>query len=54
MSDEERRRWLGGYFWASRGWTDVEEVIVKEGQGGFLGGYEDPLSVVRARKAAAN
>jgi len=54
MSDEERRRWVGGYFWASGGWTDVEEVILKEGQGGFLGGYEDPLSVVRARKAAAN
>jgi len=49
MSDEERRRWVGGYFWASGGWEDVEEVILKE-KGGFLGG--DPLFVVRGRKAA--
>lgn len=51
MSDEERRKWVGGYFWASGGWKDVEEVILKEGQGGFWGGHEDPLFVVRARKA---
>jgi SAM-dependent methyltransferase len=51
MSDQERRRWVGGYFWASRGWEDVEEVILKEQKGGFLGGYEDPLYVVRGRKA---
>ncbi|KAE9364807.1 hypothetical protein N431DRAFT_550206 [Stipitochalara longipes BDJ] len=52
MTDEERRKWVGGYFWASGGWEDVEEVILKEQKGGFLGGYEDPLYVVRARKTA--
>ena len=52
MSDEERRRWVGGYFWASGGWEDVKEVILKEQRGGFLSGYEDPLYVVRGRKAA--
>lgn len=51
MSDEERRRWVGGYFWASGGWKDVEEVVLKDGKAGFWGG-EDPLFVVRARKAA--
>ena len=51
MSDEERRKWVGGYFWASSGWEDVEEVILKEGKGGLWGGYEDPLFVVRGRKA---
>lgn len=51
MSDEERRKWVGGYFWASGGWKDVEEVILKEGQGGFWGSHEDPLFVIRARKA---
>ncbi|CZR56584.1 uncharacterized protein PAC_06473 [Phialocephala subalpina] len=54
MSDDERRKWVGGYFWASGGWKDVEEIILKEGKGGFLGSYEDPLFVVRARKAASN
>jgi SAM-dependent methyltransferase len=52
MSDDERRRWVGGYFWASGGWEDVEEVILKEQKGGFWGGHEDPLYVVRGRKAA--
>lgn len=51
MSDEDRRRWIGGYFHASGGWEDVEEVILKEGKGGFWGGYEDPLYVVRGRKS---
>jgi SAM-dependent methyltransferase len=50
MSDEERRKWVGGYFWASGEWEDVEEVILKEGKGGFFA-HEDPLYVVRARKA---
>jgi hypothetical protein len=52
MSDEERRRWVGGYFWASGGWEGVEEVILKEQKEGFLGGYEDPLYVVRGMKMA--
>jgi len=52
MSDEERRKWVGGYFWASEGWEDVEEIIIKEEKGGFWGGNEDPLYVVRGRKAA--
>jgi hypothetical protein len=52
MTDEERRKWVGGYFWASGGWQEVEEVILKEQKGGFLGGYQDPLYVVRARKTA--
>lgn len=52
MSDEERRRWVGGYFHASGGWKDVEEVILKDAKGGFWGSYEDPLFVVRARKAS--
>lgn len=46
MDDEERRRWVGGYFWASGGWEGVEEVILKEGGLGF----EDPMFVVRGRK----
>ncbi|KAF8848183.1 hypothetical protein BDZ45DRAFT_754101 [Acephala macrosclerotiorum] len=53
MSDEERRKWVGGYFWDSRGWKDVEEVILKEGKSGFLS-HEDPLFIVRARKATEN
>jgi len=48
MNDEERRRWVGGYFWKSGGWTDVEEVILNQG-GRFFGG--DPLYVVRGTKA---
>jgi SAM-dependent methyltransferase len=51
MSDEERRKWVGGYFWASGGWENVEEVILKEGKSSFFGG-EDPLFVVRGTKAA--
>jgi SAM-dependent methyltransferase len=51
MSDKERRRWVGGYFWASGGWEGVEEVILKEQKGGFWGSYEDPVYVVRGRKA---
>jgi SAM-dependent methyltransferase len=51
LSDEERRKWVGGYFWASGGWKDVEEVILKESMTGFMGmSWEDPLYVVRARK----
>lgn len=51
LSDEERRKWVGGYFWASGGWKDVEEVILKEGTPGFMGmGGQDPLYVVRATK----
>lgn len=53
MDDEERRCWIGGYFWASDGWEDVEEVILKEGKPGSWGSSEDPLFVVRARKAAS-
>lgn len=44
MSDVERRRWVGMYFWASGGWEEVEEVVLKDG------GQGDPLFVVRARK----
>ncbi|KAK0103082.1 hypothetical protein ONS95_000739 [Cadophora gregata] len=54
MDDEGRRQWVGGYFWASSGWQDVEEVILKEGKAGKWGSTEDPLFVVRARKAAAS
>jgi SAM-dependent methyltransferase len=51
MNDEERRKWVGGYFWASGGWKDVEEVILKEGTPSFMGmGGQDPLYVVRATK----
>ena len=52
MDDGERRKWVGGYFWASGGWTDVEEVILREGSPGIMGmGAHDPLYVVRATKA---
>ncbi|ESZ94126.1 hypothetical protein SBOR_5480 [Sclerotinia borealis F-4128] len=44
MDDAEKRRWVGGYFWASGGWENVQEVVLKEG------GYEDPMFVVRGRK----
>lgn len=45
MSEEERTRWIGGYFWADEGgWEHVEEVVLNRG------GYDDPLYVVRARK----
>ncbi|KAM3068875.1 hypothetical protein ACMFMG_004049 [Clarireedia jacksonii] len=57
MSDEERRKWVGGYFWASGGWEDVEDVVLKEGGGrGIMGllGYEDPVYVVRGRKARSD
>ncbi len=49
MDDEERRKWVGGYFWASGGWEDVEEVILKAGHQD-----EDPLFVVRARRTAGD
>lgn len=49
MDDEERRKWVGSYFWASGGWEKVEEVILKEGKGGIWR-HEDPLFVVRATK----
>jgi SAM-dependent methyltransferase len=45
MRDEERRRWVGCYFWAVGGFQDVEEVILKDGRD-----WSDPLFVVRARK----
>lgn len=45
MRDEERRRWVGSYFWAVGGFEDVEEVILKDGRD-----WNDPLFVVRARK----
>ena len=51
MSDEQRRKWVGGYFWASGGWDNVEEVILKEGKSGLWGG-EDPLLVIRGRKVS--
>lgn len=51
MNDEYRRKWIGGYFWASGDWKEVEEVILKEGTPSFMGiGGEDPLYVVRGRK----
>jgi len=50
MDDEERRKWVGGYFWASGGWEHVEEVILKEGKAGIWA-HEDPLFVVRGSKA---
>ncbi|KAH7383561.1 hypothetical protein BKA64DRAFT_582266 [Cadophora sp. MPI-SDFR-AT-0126] len=53
MDDEGRRRWVGGYFWASGGWEDIEEVILEEGKPGFWGSSEDPLFVVRAKKAGS-
>ncbi|KAH6665732.1 hypothetical protein B0J14DRAFT_605741 [Halenospora varia] len=49
MSDVERRRWIGGYFWASGRWEEVVEVVIMEGKNGWFGG-EDPLFVVRGRK----
>jgi len=52
MGDEERRKWVGGYFWARGGWENVEEVILKEGNTGRLS-HEDPLFVVRATKMAS-
>ena len=27
LNDEQRRKWIGGYFWASGGWKDVEEMV---------------------------
>ncbi|KAJ5050810.1 uncharacterized protein L3040_002679 [Drepanopeziza brunnea f. sp. 'multigermtubi'] len=53
MNDAQRRRWVGGYFWASGGWEGVEECILREGKGGIWNEGEDPLFIVRARKAAA-
>jgi SAM-dependent methyltransferase len=47
MRDEERRRWVGSYFWAVGGFEDVEEVILKDGRD-----WNDPLFVVKAKKAA--
>lgn len=49
MSDEQRRHWVGGYFWACGGWRDVEQVVVKDKGGGLFGGG-DPMYVVRATK----
>lgn len=45
MSDAERRRWVGGYFWAAGGWEEVEEVILKGEQE-----TGDPVFIVRGRK----
>lgn len=53
MSEWERTRWVGSYFWADDdgmgggGWEDVEEVVLNRG------GYDDPLYVVKARKAGS-
>lgn len=46
MKDEERRWWVGSYFWAVGGFEDVEEVILKDGRD-----WNDPLFVVKARKS---
>ena len=56
MGDDERRKWVGGYFWVSGGWEHVEEVVLKEGvQGSFWGsGGEDPLFVIRGMKAGGS
>jgi hypothetical protein len=58
MNDEGRRRWVGGYLWASAsdsgGWEDVEEVVLNEGLQGFMGvGGEDPMFVVRGQKGGS-
>lgn len=54
MDDDERRRWVGGYFWAEGGedrWETVEEVVLNEGRRGWLGVMgEDPIFVVRGKK----
>lgn len=47
MTDQERRVWVGGYFWAVGGFEGVEDVILKDGKG-----WGDPLFVVRARKGS--
>ncbi|KAL3422880.1 hypothetical protein PVAG01_04627 [Phlyctema vagabunda] len=46
MSDEERRRWIGGYFWESGLFVDVEEVILQKG-----GLSYDPMYIVRGVRA---
>ena len=54
MGDEARRKWVGGYFWASveGGWKDVEDVVLKEKELGFMGfGGQDPMYIVTARKS---
>ncbi len=46
MGHEERRKWVGGYFWAGENegkWKEVEEVILRDGRNGG-----DKLFVVRA------
>lgn len=57
MDDSQRRKWVGAYFWADRGeerWEEVEEVILKAGKRGWLGGEgEDPMFVIRGRKKSA-
>lgn len=45
MGDAERRRWVGGYFWAVGGFEAVEECVLGDGRDGG-----DPLFVVRARR----
>lgn len=51
MNEQEQRHWVGGYFYASGGWTDVEEVILREASTAFFGmTNRDPLYVVRAKK----
>ncbi|RDW60074.1 hypothetical protein BP5796_11680 [Coleophoma crateriformis] len=42
MSDEERRKWVGGYFWASEMFEHVEDIVLREGGFG-----QDPLYVIR-------
>lgn len=56
-SDEERRRWVGRYFWGAwgeaagvprgegLGWAEVEEVVLLDGRD-----FADPMYVVRGRK----
>jgi SAM-dependent methyltransferase len=45
MGDAERRRWVGGYFFAVGGFVGVEECVLRDGRDGG-----DPLFVVRAKR----
>jgi SAM-dependent methyltransferase len=51
LNEEGKRRWIGGYFWASEGegvaWDGVEEVILRDGSD-----WGDQLWVVRGTKKA--
>lgn len=37
MNDKERMKWVGGYFWASGGWKDVEKLVLKQSTARFMG-----------------